>query len=237
MTETPNPNIDPDTLTGEMRPIRPAVLSIGSNVGDRAANLQGAIEALADTPDVRLVTVSSVYETTPIDAPDGSPDFLNAVLLVDTTLSVAMLLDRAKAVESAFGRERGEVNAPRTLDVDDELLAVSPLEVEHPVVADGTQATKHEPVCRPLLRVRHDASPSWGSAGSGSGVESTGEEWWIHNRQCPAVRRKTLVATALPPANTPTGVSAVADSTFSVHVTEASSSTTEASTSVRKNWR
>lgn len=118
MTETPNPNIDPDTLTGEMRPIRPAVLSLGSNVGDRPANLQGAVEALADTPEVRLVAVSSVYETTPVDAPEGSPDFLNAILLIDTTLSVSMLLDRAKAVESAFGRERGERNAPRTLDVD-----------------------------------------------------------------------------------------------------------------------
>jgi 2-amino-4-hydroxy-6-hydroxymethyldihydropteridine diphosphokinase len=137
MTETPNPNIDPDTLTGEMRPIRPAVLSLGSNVGDRAANLQGAVEALADTPDVRLVTVSSVYETTPIGAPEGSPDFLNAVLLVDTTLSVAMLLDRAKAVEAAFGRERGDMNAPRTLDVDlivvgDRLSDTDDLTLPHP---------------------------------------------------------------------------------------------------------
>jgi 2-amino-4-hydroxy-6-hydroxymethyldihydropteridine diphosphokinase len=119
MTETPNPHIiDPDTLTGEMRPIRPAVLSLGSNVGDRAANLQGAIDSLADTPEVRVVAVSSVYETQPIDAPDGSPDFLNAILLADTTLSIAMLLERAQAVESAFGRERGERNAPRTLDID-----------------------------------------------------------------------------------------------------------------------
>jgi 2-amino-4-hydroxy-6-hydroxymethyldihydropteridine diphosphokinase len=119
MTETPNPHIiDPDTLTGEMRPIRPAVLSLGSNVGDRVANLQGAIDSLADTPEVHVVAVSSVYETEPIDAPDGSPDFLNAILLADTTLSIAMLLDRAQAVESAFGRERGEPNAPRTLDID-----------------------------------------------------------------------------------------------------------------------
>ena len=118
MTETPNPNIDPDTLTGEMRPIRPAVLSLGSNVGDRSANLQGAVEALADTPEVNVVAVSSVYETSPVDGPEGSADFLNAVLLVDTTLSVSMLLDRAQAVESAFGRERGERNSPRTLDVD-----------------------------------------------------------------------------------------------------------------------
>jgi 2-amino-4-hydroxy-6-hydroxymethyldihydropteridine diphosphokinase len=137
MTETPNPNIDPDTLTGEMRPIRPAVLSLGSNVGDRVANLQGAVEAMADTPDVRLVAVSSVYETKPIDSPEGAPDFLNAILLVDTTLSVAMLLDRAKAVESAFGRERGEINAPRTLDVDlivvgDRLSDTSELTLPHP---------------------------------------------------------------------------------------------------------
>jgi 2-amino-4-hydroxy-6-hydroxymethyldihydropteridine diphosphokinase len=119
MTETPNPHIiDPDTLTGEMRAIRPAVISLGSNVGDRVAYLQGAIDSLADTPEVHLVAVSSVYETQPVDAPDGSPDFLNAIVLADTTLSIAMLLERAQAIESAFGRERGERNAPRTLDID-----------------------------------------------------------------------------------------------------------------------
>ncbi|MBA2560989.1 MAG: 2-amino-4-hydroxy-6-hydroxymethyldihydropteridine diphosphokinase [Propionibacteriales bacterium] len=138
MTETPNPNIDPDTLTGEMRPIRPAVLSLGSNVGDRSANLQGAVEALADTPEVYVVGVSSVYETMPVDAPEGSPDFLNAVLLVDTTLSVSMLLDRAQAVEAAFGRERGDKNAPRTLDVDlivvgDRLSDTDELTLPHPL--------------------------------------------------------------------------------------------------------
>lgn len=119
MTETPNPYIvDSDTLSGEMRPIRPAVLSLGSNAGDRLANLQGAIEALSDTPEVKLAAVSSVYETAPVDAPAGSPTFLNCVVLADTTLSVSVLLDRALAIEAAYGRERGERNAPRTLDVD-----------------------------------------------------------------------------------------------------------------------
>jgi 2-amino-4-hydroxy-6-hydroxymethyldihydropteridine diphosphokinase len=138
MTETPNPHIiDPDTLTGEMRPIRPAVLSLGSNVGERAANLQGAIDTLADTPEVNVVAVSSVYETAPVEAPEGSPSFLNTILLIDTTLSVAMLLDRAQAVEAAFGRERGEVNAPRTLDVDlivvgDRLSDTDELKLPHP---------------------------------------------------------------------------------------------------------
>ncbi len=122
MTETPNPHIvDSDTLTGEMRPIRRAVLSLGSNLGERLTSLQGAVHALADTPDVWVTNVSPVYETEPVDCPPGSEDFLNAVVLIDTTLAASRLLDRAHAIEDAFGRERGdgiEVNAPRSLDVD-----------------------------------------------------------------------------------------------------------------------
>lgn len=120
MTETPNPHIiDADTLTGEMRPIRRAVLSIGSNLGERLTALQGAVNALADTPDVWVTGVSPVYETEPVDAPEGSEPYLNAVVLIDTTLAATRLLDRAMAIEDAFDRERGEVrNAPRTLDVD-----------------------------------------------------------------------------------------------------------------------
>jgi len=120
VTETPNPHIvDTDTLTGEMHPIRRCVIALGSNLGERLNNLQGAVNSLADTPDVWVTSVSPVYETAPIDAPAGSKDFLNAVLLADTTLSARTLLERALAVEDAFGRERnGEYGAPRTLDVD-----------------------------------------------------------------------------------------------------------------------
>jgi len=120
VTETPNPHIvNADTMTGEMRPIRRAVLSMGSNLGERLANLQGGLSALVDTPDVIVVDVSPVYESEPVDAPDGSDDFLNLVVAVDTTLSPHTLLDRALAIEDAFGRQRPvERNAPRTLDVD-----------------------------------------------------------------------------------------------------------------------
>jgi 2-amino-4-hydroxy-6-hydroxymethyldihydropteridine diphosphokinase len=120
VTETPNPHIvDTDTLTGEMHPIRRCVLAIGSNLGERLNNLQGALNSLADTPEVWVTAVSPVYETAPVDAPDGSRDFLNAVVLADTTLSARTLLERALAVEDAYGRERPtEHNAPRTLDVD-----------------------------------------------------------------------------------------------------------------------
>jgi 2-amino-4-hydroxy-6-hydroxymethyldihydropteridine diphosphokinase len=120
MTETPNPNIvDADTLTGEMRPIRRCVISMGSNLGDRLAKLQGGLDSLADTPEVWVTEVSPVYETEPVDAPAGSDTYLKVVVLLDTTLPSHMLLDRALAIESAFGRQRGEVrNAPRSLDVD-----------------------------------------------------------------------------------------------------------------------
>ena len=120
MTETPNPNIvDTDTLTGEMHPIRRTVLAVGSNLGDRLANLQGALDALADTPEVWLTAVSPVYETKPVDSTEDASDFLNAVILVDTTLSARTLLERALAIEDAFGRERTETRGePRTLDVD-----------------------------------------------------------------------------------------------------------------------
>jgi len=121
VTETPNPHIiDADTLTGEMRPIRRAVVALGSNLGERLTSLQGAINALADTPDVWVTEVSPVYETEPVDSPDGSENYLNAVVLLDTTLAATRLLDRAHAIEDAFGRDRsdGVTNSPRTLDVD-----------------------------------------------------------------------------------------------------------------------
>lgn len=120
MSETPNPHIiDADTLTGEMRPIRRVVVALGSNLGERLASLQGAVHALADTPDVWVTSVSGVYETEPVDAPEDSGPYLNAVVLMDTTLPAIRLMERAMAIEDAFERERSEVkNAPRTLDVD-----------------------------------------------------------------------------------------------------------------------
>src|SRR4051795_12027079 len=158
VTETHNPNIvDADTLTGEMRPIRRAVLSLGSNLGERMDNLQGAVRALADTPDVWVTGVSPVYETEPLDAPDGSDLFLNAVVMADTTLAASRLLDRALAIEDAFDRERSDIrNAPRTLDVD--LIVVGDrrsdddtLRLPHP------RAAERAFVLRPWLDVDPDA--------------------------------------------------------------------------------
>jgi 2-amino-4-hydroxy-6-hydroxymethyldihydropteridine diphosphokinase len=119
VTEAPTPYVlDADTMTGGMRPIRQAILALGSNLGDRIGKLQGAVSALEDTPEVTVVAISSVYETEPLGGPDDAGKFLNAAVLIDTTLTVHTLLDRALAIEDAFGRERSEPGAPRTLDVD-----------------------------------------------------------------------------------------------------------------------
>ena len=158
MTETPNPHIvDADTLTGEMHPIRRSVLAIGSNLGDRMGSLQGAVNSLADTPEVWLTAVSPVYETDPVDAPEGSSKFLNAVVLVDTTLSARTLLDRALAIEDAFGRERSGVRGePRTLDVD--LIVVGDRRADDPdLVLPHPQAHLRAFVLAPWNDVEPDA--------------------------------------------------------------------------------
>jgi len=116
---SPNPHaIDADTLSG-MKPLRKVVYSIGSNLGDRLGNVQGAVDAISDTPDVIVVDVSSVYETEPVGAPAGSPQFLNIVVVAETTLEPQTLVERAFAIEDAFGRTRDSGRwGPRTLDVD-----------------------------------------------------------------------------------------------------------------------
>jgi len=128
---SPNPYaIDTDTLSG-MKPLRKVVYSIGSNLGDRLSNLQGAVDALRDTPDVIVVDVSSVYETAAVGGPAGNPAFLNIVLVAETTLEPRTLLERAQAVEDAYGRDRSTGRwGPRTLDVD--LILVGTSELEQP---------------------------------------------------------------------------------------------------------
>ncbi|MEV7995172.1 2-amino-4-hydroxy-6-hydroxymethyldihydropteridine diphosphokinase [Streptomyces sp. NPDC086077] len=96
-----------------------AVISIGSNLGNRLETLQGAIDALEDTPGVRVKAVSPVYETEPWGVQPGSqPAYFNAVVVLKTTLPPSSLLERAHAVEEAFHRIRDEHWGPRTLDVD-----------------------------------------------------------------------------------------------------------------------
>ncbi|MFE5711928.1 2-amino-4-hydroxy-6-hydroxymethyldihydropteridine diphosphokinase [Streptomyces sp. NPDC056501] len=96
-----------------------AVLALGANLGNRLETLQGAVDALEDTPGLRVKAVSPVYETEPWGVEPGSqPSYLNAVALVKTTLPPSSLLERAQAVEEAFHRVREERWGARTIDVD-----------------------------------------------------------------------------------------------------------------------
>ncbi|MBD0292712.1 MAG: 2-amino-4-hydroxy-6-hydroxymethyldihydropteridine diphosphokinase [Jiangellaceae bacterium] len=123
MTNVPHPHdFDADTLSDELRPVQRAALALGSNVGDRLDFLQAAVDAITESPEIIPVGVSSVYETEPVGGPADQPSFLNAVLVVDTTLSPRALFERCRAAEDAFGRSRKVPKGPRTLDLD--VLAV-----------------------------------------------------------------------------------------------------------------
>lgn len=106
-----------------------AYLGIGSNLGDRLANLQAAAAGLADAAGVAVVALSPVYETAAVGGPEQA-DFLNAVVAVETTLTARALLGVAQRLEAAAHRVRGERWGPRTLDVD--VLLVGTEEVHEP---------------------------------------------------------------------------------------------------------
>jgi 2-amino-4-hydroxy-6-hydroxymethyldihydropteridine diphosphokinase len=108
--------------------MRVGYLGLGSNVGDRRANLQAAVEDLW-VHGVAVLDSSSVYETEPVGEVVDQREFFNACLRVETGLEPEPLLDVCKAVEQALGREPGGVrHGPRPIDVD--LLLLGDLEYE-----------------------------------------------------------------------------------------------------------
>jgi 2-amino-4-hydroxy-6-hydroxymethyldihydropteridine diphosphokinase len=114
------------------------VLGLGSNVGDRLAHLQRAVDALTEAGPV--VAVSPVYETDPVGGPEQA-DFFNAVVIVETDLSADALLGLAHTAEARSARVRDQRWGPRTLDVDivaigDEVVDEPDLVVPHPRAAE-----------------------------------------------------------------------------------------------------
>ncbi len=155
-------------------PARPVVLSLGSNLGDRAANLQHAVTALCGNGLV-CRRVSAVYQTEPVGGPEQD-DYLNAVLLADSTLTGKQVLALCMAAETASGRVRTVRWGPRTLDVDiisygNEVSADPDLTLPHP------RAYERAFVLVPWLELDPDAwLPGHGAvarlpaAAAGSGV-------------------------------------------------------------------
>ena len=120
--------------------MREGHLGLGSNVGDRRANLQAAVDALP-AHGVEVLASSSVYETEPVGEVLDQPDFYNACLRVGTALDPETLLDACKAVERELGRVAGGArHGPRPIDVDllllgDERLRTARLSLPHEQVA------------------------------------------------------------------------------------------------------
>lgn len=134
-------------------------LSLGSNIGDRASNLNAAMAALADA-GVRVKKVSSFYETEPVDYLKQDW-FLNCVVEGETDLPAGALLPQLRAIETRMGSKKLIAKGPRILDIDillygDEAIATPELQVPHP------RMTQRRFVLVPLAEIapslRH---PSW----------------------------------------------------------------------------
>ena len=137
------------------------VIALGSNVGDRQQELQRAVDGLAATPGLDITAVSPVYETEPAGGP-GQPDYLNAVVLAETSRPARALLRRAHAIEAAALRTREVRWGPRTLDID--------------IVAYGEEASADPVLTLPHPRAHErafvlapwrDADPAAGLPGRG----------------------------------------------------------------------
>jgi 2-amino-4-hydroxy-6-hydroxymethyldihydropteridine diphosphokinase len=179
-TRAESPGTGPAGAAAAADLARRTVLALGSNLGDRLATLQGGVDALLGpsglgpsglgpsglgSPGLALVALSPVYETVPVGGPP-QPEYLNAVLIAETTLPAAEVLRRARAVEAAFGRVRQEVWGPRTLDVD--------VIVYGDVVSDDPELTLPHPRARErafVLAPWLDADPDAEIPGQGRVAE------------------------------------------------------------------
>jgi len=133
-----------------------AYLSLGANVGDRAANLRQAIDRLKDFGETSAV--SSLYETEPVEVEGQQQWFLNCIVALQTTLSPAELLVQTLLLEGSMGRHRTGTKKPRTLDIDiilfdDVVMDTESLTIPHPAMQERRFVL--EPLAEIAPDVRH----------------------------------------------------------------------------------
>ena len=133
-----------------------AFIGLGANLDNPRAQLLRALDELARLPDSRLVAKSSLWLSAPLGYAD-QPEFINAVAQLETGLSADTLLEELHAVESAHGRERSFVNAPRSLDLDlllygEEQRTSASLSLPHPRMHERAF------VLQPLLEIAPEAA-------------------------------------------------------------------------------
>lgn len=151
-----------------------AILALGSNLGDRTANLQAALELLAER-GATAVRVSSVWETPPV--PADQPPYLNGAVAVETALSPEELLAVAKEVEHLLGRRPTGHWRPRPIDIDvlfcgEREVTSDTLTVPHPRIAERAF------VLLPLSEVVEGPLPVLGRSAAAllKGLDTSGHE-------------------------------------------------------------
>ncbi len=117
-----------------------AYIALGSNLGDRPANLDRAVTELRRLPGVTVMRISSVYETAPVGGPSGQGPYLNAAAELRTILAPRALLQAMMEVENRLGRVRAERAGPRTIDLD---LLLYDHRYDHMVCADPDLTLPH----------------------------------------------------------------------------------------------
>jgi 2-amino-4-hydroxy-6-hydroxymethyldihydropteridine diphosphokinase len=130
-------------------------LSLGSNLGDREANLRTAIDKLAELGEV--IAVSSFYETEPVEF-TAQPWFLNCAVALRTEFTPKLLLSKTLAIEQQMGRRRSQPKGPRTIDIDILLFGDSVIHMPHldvPHVAMHERRFVLEPLAEIAPEVRH----------------------------------------------------------------------------------
>lgn len=137
-----------------------AFVALGSNLGNPVQTIEDAVDAMAALRGSLLAAISSLYRTAPVGL-RNQPDFINAVVALDTRLSPRDLLDELFALEARFGRQRTVRNAPRTLDLD--LLLYGAATIDEPAGAGRSALVVPHPrllerafVVRPMAQIDPD---------------------------------------------------------------------------------
>lgn len=150
---------------------RRAFIGLGSNLGDRRAHLQGAVDGLRAGGDV--TAVSPLYETEPVGGPAGQGPYLNVVVELVTADAPRRLLERCQALETAAARVRAERWGPRTLDAD--VLLVEGCDVDEPdLTVPHPRMWERRFVLQPLADLAPDLVTSAQLTASGGEVSRVG---------------------------------------------------------------
>lgn len=119
-----------ERFCGTINLMTTCLIALGSNLGDREANLGGAIKELCAIAGTVVMRQSRFYPTQPVGGPVGQGEFLNGAVVIETTLEPLPLLRELQRIEAEFGRQRAERWGPRTLDLD--LLLYGDAQIETP---------------------------------------------------------------------------------------------------------